>query len=87
VALISVAWGAGLLFPVEPPPSDPGVASLGSHFEDSVAAVDGIAVGTKGALRRDRDTFFWSMFVDKFGSNPNTPYVVSAPVTLVLLWN
>jgi hypothetical protein len=62
-----------LLFPVELPPSDPDVAALGSRFEQSVGAVEGIAVATKGALRRDRDTFFWSLFVDKFGSNPNTP--------------
>ena len=26
-------------------------------------------------LKRDRDTFFWSLFTDKFGSNPNTPYM------------
>ena len=24
------------------------------------------------------DTFFWSLFTDKFGSNPNTPYMWNA---------
>lgn len=26
-------------------------------------------------MLRDRDTFFWSLFTDHFGSNPNTPYM------------
>ena len=39
---------------------------------------EGLQVSSVGALRRDRDTTFWSFFTDKFGSNPNTPYMWNA---------
>ena len=34
-----------------------------------------LRIVNKGVLKRDRDTFFWSLFSDQFGSNPNTPYM------------
>lgn len=78
--LVAVLYGNNLLFPTEPPPSDPDVAALASQF---VAAIDAehaaeIQISSVGALKRDRDTTFWSFFTDKFGSNPNTPYMWNA---------
>ena len=85
--LVAVLYGNSLLFPTEPPPSDPDVAALASQF---VAAIDAehaaeIQISSVGALKRDRDTTFWSFFTDKFGSNPNTPYVTNSPHPLRFL--
>ena len=64
-------------FPPEAPPrpSDPDVAALMDGFDTSIGRSEGLAVSSRGAFKRDRDTFFWSLFTDKFGSNPNTPYM------------
>lgn len=56
----------------------PDVAYLGARFETAVRGAPHLAVSSRGALRRDRDTLFWSLFTDKFGSNPNTPYMWNA---------
>ena len=75
-ALAMLATWAGLLFPSTPKPSDRSVAALAEAFESSLES--GLELSTRGALRRDRDTFFWSLFTDIFGSNPNTPYMWNA---------
>ena len=77
VGLLAALW-AGLLFPSQPAPSDPDVAALGRRFDAAIADAAGLAVTSRGALRRDRDTTFWSLFTDVFGSNPNTPYMWNA---------
>jgi hypothetical protein len=39
-----------------------------------------------GSFLRDRDTPFWKLFTDKFGANPNTPYMWNAlPLAGLLL--
>ena len=77
VAVLAVlAACAGLFFPTTPKPSDHSVAALAEAFESSLEP--GLELSTRGALRRDRDTFFWSLFTDIFGSNPNTPYMWNA---------
>eukprot|EP00434_Breviolum_minutum_P039856 symbB.v1.2.035399.t1/scaffold4703.1/size36139/2 len=66
----------GLLLPSPPPCSDAVVQSLAEHFEATLATTAAaVSVSCKGTMRRDRDTLFWSLFTDKFGSNPNTPYM------------
>ena len=67
-----------LLPPQPPKPSDPDVAALGERFDGNIASIGDLAVTSRGALKRDRDTFFWSLFTDQFGSNPNTPYMWNA---------
>ena len=68
-----------MLFPSDPPPpSDADVAALSVGFDAMVRASSQLSISSRGALKRDRDTFFWSLFTDKFGSNPNTPYMWSA---------
>jgi len=61
-----------------PSPVDFGVAKLDAVFNAALLRSDGISVSSKGHLLRDRDTFFWNLFTDKFGANPNTPYMWSA---------
>ena len=71
-----------------PPCADAGVAALAKRFRAQVNSgaepppgltaeqlTDGLSIYSTGVLKRDRDTFFWSLFTDKFGSNPNTPYM------------
>ena len=72
---LALAFWANILFPSDPPPSDPDVGTLSERFGAAIESAAGLSVSSRGALRRDRDTFFWSLFTDKFGSNPNTPYV------------
>ena len=75
-AFAGLATWAGILFPSTLPPSDRSVAALAEAFESSLEP--GLELSSRGALRRDRDTFFWSLFTDVFGSNPNTPYMWNA---------
>lgn len=87
-----LAWWIGALLPTPPKPTDPDVARLDSAFEAHIEANDGLAVSSKGHFLRDRDTLFWKLFTDKFGANPNTPYMWSAlPLVGFLLpspmWN
>ena len=58
-----------------PPCADAGVASLARRFRAQVNSTNDLSIYSTGVLKRDRDTFFWSLFTDKFGSNPNTPYM------------
>jgi len=70
-----VAAGAIL----QPPrPTDPGVLSLDLSFTEHIGATTNLSISSKGFFLRDRDTFFWKLFTDKFGANPNTPYMWSA---------
>ena len=77
-AAVAAALWAGVILPRPRPPSDPDVAALSGRFDAAVAAASGLSVSSYGSLRRDRDTLFWSFFTDKFGANPNTPYMWSA---------
>ena len=54
------------------------MAALSVGFDAMMRASSHLSISSRGALKRDRDTFFWSLFTDKFGSNPNTPYMWSA---------
>ena len=67
-----------LLLPSDPRPSDPGVAAIAEAFDAAISAAGKVSILSRGALRRDRDTLFWSLFTDIFGSNPNTPYMWNA---------
>ena len=58
-----------------PSPTDEGVAKLDTAFTAAIAKSHGLSVSSKGYFLRDRDTFFWKLFTDKFGANPNTPYM------------
>lgn len=72
--LLALLWG-GVLLPRPPKPADPEVAAMSAQLQRHISATSGISVYSKGVLKRDRDTFFWSLFTEKFGSNPNTPYM------------
>lgn len=73
-----LAWWIGALLPTPPTPTDPDVAHLDSKFQAYIEANAGLDVSSKGHFLRDRDTLFWKLFTDKFGANPNTPYMWSA---------
>jgi len=78
---LAIVLVAMILAGVPSPPlrsSDPDVAELGDRFEAHVSHAPELTISSRGVLKRDRDTFFWSMFSDKFGSNPNTPYMWNA---------
>ena len=75
--VIAMLWG-GVLFPQIPSSSDPLLATLSSEFVNMMAGQKELSISSRGELKRDRDTFFWSLFTDKFGSNPNTPYMWNA---------
>jgi hypothetical protein len=75
---ILVLYQLGVLFPEFSPPSDEAVRALGKKFERSIDPSQGLEITSRGALVRDRDTLFWSLFSDHFGSNPNTPYMWNA---------
>lgn len=77
VGLLALLWG-GVLFPQVPKPSDPDVAALSERFQAAIDSLSGLSVSSIGQLVRDRDTLFWSLFADQFGSNPNTPYMWNA---------
>ncbi|KAL1504155.1 hypothetical protein AB1Y20_010564 [Prymnesium parvum] len=71
-----LSYFGGLLMPTAPAAVDPAVSSLATRFESFVRSQGPpLTVGSKGALVRDRDTFFWRRFTDLFGANPNTPYM------------
>ena len=56
------------------------MALLGESFEAQVRNknfADHLSVAGRGELKRDRDTTFWALLADHFGSNPNTPYMFS----------
>ena len=79
VAVAAYLVGIGVILPAPPTPTDPGVAMLDIKFAERIAREDsGLSISSKGWLLRDRDTTFWKMFTDKFGANPNTPYMWSA---------
>ncbi|CAJ1449109.1 unnamed protein product, partial [Effrenium voratum] len=63
----------GLLFPSPPPCPDEEVSRLSADFQQALPQE--LTISCRGQLLRDRDTFFWSLFTDHFGSNPNTPYM------------
>ncbi|CAJ1431126.1 unnamed protein product [Effrenium voratum] len=71
-ALAAALWG-GLLFPSPPPCPDEEVSRLSADFQQALPQE--LTISCRGQLLRDRDTFFWSLFTDHFGSNPNTPYM------------
>ena len=77
LALCVLAYIAGALLPTAPPPKDADVARLSAGFWDAVHRGGGLAVHSRGFFLRDRDTLFWKLFTDKFGANPNTPYMWS----------
>ena len=70
-----LAYFIGALLPTPPKPAGPDVARLDSAFHEAVGASGGLSIGSKGFFLRDRDTLFWKLFTDKFGANPNTPYM------------
>eukprot|EP00438_Fugacium_kawagutii_P034944 Skav211764 [mRNA] locus=scaffold674:307031:312699:+ [translate_table: standard] len=73
---VALSYLGGLLFPSPPVCLDAAVAEISRDFERQIAnAKPGLRVTSKGEMLRDRDTFFWSLFTDHFGSNPNTPYM------------
>ena len=81
LASMAVALAAvfvGVIPPQPPKPTDPDVALMDFKFGNNIDGTSGLSVNSKGSLRRDRHTFFWSLFTDKFGANPNTPYMWSA---------
>jgi hypothetical protein len=71
-AIITVA--IAILFnclPLRPPSSsDRAIAALAVSFESTIAHAPELAVGTRGVLKHDKNTFFWNFFTDRFGSNP-----------------
>ncbi|CAE7472831.1 GIP [Symbiodinium sp. CCMP2456] len=78
VAAVAAALYGGVLFPQTPSPADPDVSKLSQRFTDVIGESLNLRISCKGQMVRDRDTFFWSLFTDKFGSNPNTPYMWNA---------
>ncbi|KAL7545331.1 hypothetical protein ACHAWF_008682 [Thalassiosira exigua] len=62
-----------LVFRGPPDPTDPLVSSIGRRFQEHFAG----RIVKRGVLNWDQDTFVWNRFGEKFGSNPNTPYMYS----------
>eukprot|EP00913_Durusdinium_trenchii_P029780 g27906.t1 len=61
-----LSYWAGLVLPAPPPCSDPAVRTLAGRFE---SALGSLTLSCRGQMLRDRDTFFWSLFTDHFGSH------------------
>ena len=63
-----------------PPPTDPQVAKVSAQFQAALLTTNNddhttLKIHKRGVLNWSLDTFVWSLFGGKFGSNPNTPYM------------
>mmetsp|Transcript_24329 Transcript_24329/g.36081 ORF Transcript_24329/g.36081 Transcript_24329/m.36081 type:complete len:852 (+) Transcript_24329:171-2726(+) len=94
VVFVGVVLWHAITIRSPPKSSDTDVANIGDKFKNHINSnsFQEAKITRQGVLKRDRDTFFWSLFSDAFGSNPNTPYMyVTLPLFGFLLpspmWN
>ena len=79
ILLLALAWQSAT---TDVRPTDPQVATLSDRFEGLIATrtkqkTSDVSIHFRGYFNWDQETFFWQFFGEKFGSNPNTPYMYS----------
>ena len=78
VVLVALLWQR--LNHMPPPPTDPQVAVASEQFQALLLQQQqehpaALTIQKRGVLNWDMDTFLWNRLAEKFGSNPNTPYM------------